>query len=64
MKLDTAAAGRFIQAAIPRSQRIVPGKDSSTPEPLNSNPGKETYEEVGMSSRFKHIGEGEVLDLS
>jgi hypothetical protein len=67
MKLDTAAAGRFIQAAIPRSQRIAPGTTSSTPtpEPSKSNSkNKLTYEEVGMSSRFKHIGEGEVLDLS
>ena len=54
MKLDTAAAGRFIQAAIPRSQRIAPGTTSSTPTPEPSksdSKNKLTYEEVGMRDR-------------
>lgn len=66
MKLDTAAASRFITAAIPKSQRTAaPTSDTPTSKSTGNNKKAEEYEEVGMSSRFKHLGgEGEVLDLS
>lgn len=46
-KLDTAAAGRFISAAIPKSQRL-----SGIPTPV---PSPKIEEQIGMGSRFKHI---------
>jgi hypothetical protein len=58
-KIDVAAAGRFINAAIPRAQRLAAeAADPSTTDAESSRastpaPAEEQASEVGRSSRFK-----------
>lgn len=69
MKLDSAAASRFITAAIPKSQRIPPpGSSTQTPIPPSAQagpgPSSAAYvPPVGKMTRFRTFEGGEV-DMS